>query len=1160
MRQDGQSLVLSATDLSNFLGCRHRTALEMDAAAGLRKRPYFEDPLLKLLFQRGIDHERKYVDSLRAEGHRVEDLSHIVDRHELLAATEAALRAGRDIVVQGALGNKEWFGKPDILRRVATPSRLGDWSYEVQDTKLARDTRAGAILQLGLYSEMLTTLQGLAPERFHVVTPDATHAFRLSDFAAYLRLTRNRLAATVAQPAAAVAAVNYPEPVEHCDICPWAGECREKRRADDHLSLVAGITRTQRRVLDAHGTHTLTALGRLPLPIPFKPDRGSVGGLIRVRDQARLQIDSRGRTPPLHELREIVKGEGLCRLPEASPGDIFLDLEGDNLAVEGGREYLFGVVTRGAKGEPEYTSYWAADDREERAAFEAVIDCIVAAAARHPHMHVFHYAAYEATAFKRLMGRYATRSQELDGMLRAGRFVDLYAVVRQGLRAGIERYSIKNLEPLYGFDRAVPLDKANKALHAYQYALATNATRHVPAPVRDIVEGYNRDDCVSTLRLCEWLERVRAGAVDRGATIPRPVLNGEPKPELEQRQLETEARRQRLLAGIGEIPPRDTPEYARWLLAYLLDFHRRENKAGWWKYYELCGATDEELLDEPEAVAGLELRQRVEIVLNKKTKKPTGSVVDRYAYPPQEMEIGRGDELKTRDGSKFGDVAAVERGTRTIDVWKGRKNADSHPVAVFAHSHVRTEVLEDAIAAVADAVAAQRALDGANGVARALLLRERPRLTSGTFVQPEGANGSELAVQVVQRLDHTLLAVQGPPGSGKTYTGARMISALVAGGKRIGVTGPSHKAIINLLAEVCRSERSEGSAVRPIRIAHLAKKDEVDVPAPITRLTDNDDARRALAGGEMDVVGGTAWLWARPDMAGSVDVILVDEAGQVSLANAVAMSAAAEGMVLLGDPQQLDQPQQGTHPDGVGDSALHHVIGDGGTIASDRGIFLAETWRLSPAICDFTSELFYESRLDSKLDLERQVLTGIGELSGSGLWYVDVEHEGCTSASDEEAAVVAGLMAKLVAPGSCWVSSKGETSQLALDDVLVVSPFNAQVSRLVDRLPAGARVGTVDKFQGQAAPVVIYSMATSRPEDAPRGMEFLFSLNRLNVATSRAQCAVIVVANKRLFEVECRSPRQMVLANALCRYRELARSTDQSTVPLVDLTAGAPNA
>jgi uncharacterized protein len=367
-----------------------------------------------------------------------------------------------------------------------------------------------------------------------------------------------------------------------------------------------------------------------------------------------------------------------------------------------------------------------------------------------------------------------------------------------------------------------------------------------------------------------------------------------------------------------------------------------------------------------------------------------------------------------------------------------------------------------------------------------------------------------------------------------------MICALVAQGKKVGVMASSHKVITNLLIAV--SKESTHNVAKPRIVQKLTRDDDEDAPDGITYLYDNDEALRMIVEREADVLGGTAFMWARPEFANAVDVLFVDEAGQVSLANAIAISAAANSMVLLGDPQQLDQPQQGSHPDGVELSALQHMLGAHATMPPDRGIFLEETWRLSPAICAFTSEVFYESRLKSRAGLEHQTITGIAEFSGGALWCIDVDHDGRTSASDEEVEVIDALVARLTAAGSRWITDKKVELQLTLDDVLVVSPFNAQVSRLVERLPIGARVGTVDKFQGQAAPVVIYSMATSRPEDAPRGMEFLYSLNRLNVATSRAKCAVLIVANARLYSPECHSPRQMKLANALCRYREMAKA------------------
>ena len=314
-------------------------------------------------------------------------------------------------------------------------------------------------------------------------------------------------------------------------------------------------------------------------------------------------------------------------------------------------------------------------------------------------------------------------------------------------------------------------------------------------------------------------------------------------------------------------------------------------------------------------------------------------------------------------------------------------------------------------------------------------------------------------------------------------------------------------------------------------------------PDPMVKqVYDNDEVLDALAAGGAQVAAGTPWLWARDDMANSVDVLFVDEAGQMSLANVLAIAQAATSLVLLGDPQQLDQPQRGVHPPGVDVSALAHLLNGHATIGPEQGIFLAETWRLHPSICSFTSEVFYEGRLAARPENQNQRLNVTGSLDGAGLHFVPVKHSGNQNESLEEVERIASIVDELLRNRATWTSKEGETVPLKLADILIVAPYNAQVSALARRLPPGARVGTVDKFQGQEAPVVFYSMATSTPEDAPRGMEFLYSLNRLNVAISRAQCVAVLVASPALFEVQCKNPRQIQLVNAFCRYLEMAQS------------------
>jgi uncharacterized protein len=363
-----------------------------------------------------------------------------------------------------------------------------------------------------------------------------------------------------------------------------------------------------------------------------------------------------------------------------------------------------------------------------------------------------------------------------------------------------------------------------------------------------------------------------------------------------------------------------------------------------------------------------------------------------------------------------------------------------------------------------------------------------------------------------------------------------MIVHALKAGKRVGVTATSHKVIGNLLLEVCRAAQEAGVSVKGIQ---KADDDQKCGDASIVATTDNRDVVASLGSGDAQLAAGTAWLWSRDDMVGSVDVLFIDEAGQFSLANALAVAPAADNLVMLGDPQQLEQPLKGTHPDGVAVSALQHLLGESATIPAHRGLFLPVTWRLHPDVCAFTSEIYYDGRLESQEECAMQRLSVANDLGGTGLRFVAVRHFGNQSECVEEADVVAQLVHDLTS-GASWTDKKNIDHRITLDDVLVVAPYNAQVALIASRLPTGARVGTVDRFQGQEAPVVIYSMTTSSAEDAPRGMKFLYDPHRLNVATSRARCVAIVVAEPALFAPDCRTPEQMRLANGLCRFRELA--------------------
>ena len=584
MKQTADALVRAPTDLSNFLSCRHLSALDLRAARGEVERPIRYDVVLEELRERGLVHERAYLERLRALGLTIVGDDDAEDGHgpagSNVEATLAAMRSGVDVIYQATLEDDGWSGHADFLRKVDAPSNLGSWSYEAFDTKLARETKAGTILQLCVYSYLLGKIQGHRPTHMHVVTPGTNFeplSYRVDDYGAYFRWLERGINDSITHPGD-----TYPELVSHCDYCSWWAACEARRRRDDHLCYVAGISGTQIKTLRALGVETLSELAVLE-PVP-EPLQGSKQALVRVREQARVQQIGCETGATYHELIEPFDAEhGLALLPEPTPDDIFLDFEGDHFAEEGVREYLLGYVTSGPDGEPVYTPLWAKTREDERTVFERFMDLAVEIRARNPEAHVYHFAPYEPAALKRLMGRHATREVELDELLRGRALIDLHTVVKRALIASVERYSIKNLEPFFGYERAQNLREATMSRRIVENAIAAGDLDDQLDRHRRIVENYNREDCESALRLRDWLEACRADIIAKGHELSRPVVErGEASEAISDLDRELQCLRDGLLDGVPMDPrERSADQQARFALAHMMEFHRREDKAGW---------------------------------------------------------------------------------------------------------------------------------------------------------------------------------------------------------------------------------------------------------------------------------------------------------------------------------------------------------------------------------------------------------------------------------------------------------------------------------------------------------------------------------------------------------------------------------------------------
>jgi predicted RecB family nuclease len=1206
-RRDGK-LIVSATDLVGFLECGHLTQLDRAAVAGqIHKPDRKDDPAVELLRRRGGEHEDRYLEKLAADGRSVVDLSgSATDSYERRAAlTLDAMQRGDDVIYQGAVFNGRWIGFPDFLLRVDTPTRknesavqsshLGDsaspsqqsdsaggsageprsaagarraggatglghdWHYEVADTKLARSAKASALIQMCSYVDQVTELQGVRPEQVYVVTGGATievHAFRTAEMMAYYRRAKARFEAVVNESTQGIPIwpiptdVSYPDPVDHCAVCRWIPNCIGQWRRDDALPLVAGIGRDQRKTLNTHDIRTMKGLSELtqPLRLDLKPSQDD--SMWRMREQARLQVASREAGKTLYEFldpetdtnKQIVPNRGLAALPLPSDDDLFFDIEGDPFAFWEGLEYLFGIWDGAG-----YRDFWAMNRVDEKQRFQQVMDLFYERWRQHRDMHVYHYGAYEPSRLKSLAGRHATKQEQLDELLTAGVFVDLYRVVRQGLRVGSDQYSIKNLESLYGFTREIELRDANSSIVEFEKILEIGDPGDV---LKTNIAGYNKDDCESTQKLRDWLEERRVEAATKFGQLPRPRVEPETQPDPPTAwEVRLAAVTERLTAGVTTDPVQvatDPFAEATWLLANLLDFHRREEKAGWWRFFELMTFSDDELLLEHEPIARLRYEGVVDV-------KKNGNKVHRYRFPVQEHRVGNRSDLFDPRLPPFeeGELGKgiVDKEALTLDLTRAADWNGPHPTSVVPHDRIPIDGLQDGLERFGLWVAEHGLGSTGDGyrAIRDLLMRKSPRVVGRIDTEAplkQGVeSGTDAACRLATKLDGTTLAIQGPPGSGKTYSGARMILELLrdtSRRRRIGITGSGHKVIKNLLDELWEAAAVEGMTFEALQ--RIDSDDDESRPWAVAK--DNGKFGRMLAAEDHDyrVIAGTVWLWARDEMADSVDTLFVDEAGQISLASVVAAGGAARNIVLLGDPQQLDQVLQGSHPPGAEQPALGHFLDAAEVVSPADGVFLEKTWRMHPEITAYTSELFYQGELDSIRDLEGQRVIGAGDWSGSGLRWVPVKHAGNSNASREEAAKVVEIVRALL--DAEWVDREGRQKSITADEIRVVSPYNAHRllidAKLAEARLSGVPVGTVDKFQGQEAAVSIYTMASSTPEEAPRGLNFLYSLNRLNVATSRARALAIVIASPELLRVIPKSPQQLRMANGLAAFVEMA--------------------
>lgn len=1089
------------------------------------------DDMLSTLFTLGQEHEKQYLQKLQADSEDV----FTVDSGRL-ESTLAAMKAGHDFIYQAVLGHGNFRGIADFLVRVDRPSDLlGDWSYVPLECKLALNPKPHFVIQAVCYCHLLEKIQGQLPEHFYLLLGDGTkECFPTEQYIYYYRQVRNSFETFME----GFNPISPPVPVAG-DHGRWQLIADERLEELDHLSRVANITRNQINRLEAAGIRTMQ---QLAVADPTqKVSKLSPHIFERLAQQARLQKAS---SPPTSIQFEVVPPsadcprQGLVLLPPASELDAFFDIEGYPLADGGGLEYLLGA-TYEERDELRFKDWWAHDDVMEKQAFEQFMDWVHGRWKKDPQMHIYHYAPYETIALKRLVGKYCTRDEELDDLLRAGVFIDLYQIVRQGLRVGTNGYSIKDLESLYECQRGGEVKNAQASVVQYfHWKQSKQPGSPEESPLLQDIRDYNKLDCDSTKYLVDWLRGLQEEYGIPYQPVSKP--GGETQSKNQDLYKETAQLAEELLSEVSQSNP-NQEERIQQLFAHLLEFYRREDKPFWWQRFAWLEMEESELFDQLDCLAGLERTDKEPY----KPKPKSRSLAYEYRFDPrQETKLAADSRCWFAPATPLqGCILAeldLDAGLAIITISnKALKEVrEEYPgweppqrTSLIDFKYIGKEKLAQSIL---DTVKDWRETGNIQPALRDFLERRAPRIRDhhGVDIIAEGANLLEGTIEAVANLDQSTLCIQGPPGSGKTYTAAHVIAHLLKLGKTIAVTANSHKVINNLLERVARLSQDEGLELQGVKVGG-DKNDPLFENRAIAFKAKIQDGLPP----HYQLLGATSFQLCKPEAINQWDYLFIDEAGQLSLANLVAIARCAQNLVLMGDQMQLEQPIQGTHPGESGQSALGYFLNGKATVPSDLGIFLDTSYRMHPAICNFISESVYEGRLQHHLDTGRHQL-GLQDQpmlkQATGLVYIPVEHEGNSQTSPEEIEIIEQLVSHL--SGLTYTNDRGEhQGVIGSDEILIVAPYNYQVRNLEARLGDRARIGTVDKFQGQEAPVLIVSMCASSGDMAPRGLDFLLNCNRLNVAISRAQCLSIMVGSPALAKTSCASVKEIELVNLFCK-------------------------
>ena len=1124
MKIKNNKFLVSPSDLNNFVACKYTVLNEIKYHnKEIRKSPDRAND--KLWKEMGVEHEKRHYKILKEKYKKSITIKSDLNEKDRFDETVRAIQKGYDLIYHAYLIDDNLRGEADFLIKCDTKSDLGDYSYEVYDTKITRNLKPRHITQITAYSDMLGKIQKVLPEKMYLIDgSDEYHSFKTIEYIDLFNHSKKEFIKFLSNTSKEKI---YPEKCSYCNLCDWKDECDKTWEKDNYINLVAGTNKSQIEKLKKNKIRTVEQLSKTKLTaIDLKINAESFK---KIQLQAQLQEEKRNTGEDKIVILDSDFGKGFYKLPKPDDGDVFFDIEGFP-RMDRPFEYLHGLYYKD-KGKLKFKDLWAKnyDKESEKNIFIELINFFEKRFEEYPNAHIYHYAPYEKRAIRELATVYSSEFSKgdivNDNLLRKEKYVDLFAIVKQSIRTSERDMSLKSIEKFYDFERKADIVKADDSVAKYDNWITTKNDKHK----KDII-SYNEEDCVSTYHLREFLIKNKPESID-WFVKPEEIKK---EPSKYRRKIPNTLSREEVEVDLNNRLEKKKNKNNKNLVDQLknfIGFHWKSIKPEYWDVFDKAEKTHLELEDDTECIANC-------VLISDKPKVTDDGIIYTYRFNDQNYKLKKGKAaFDVHQKKSTGFIHSIEEEFPDKNIVKiiiSKKSkikempnlltlGNGKPPGVHQHDQALNKFLEDYIKN-----------DGKNYKSIMDMLER-----SGPDTKDVKKNSNLIddkkdlipqSVEIVKNLNNSYLIMQGPPGTGKTYSSASIIIELMKIGKKVGVTSNSHEAIKNLLIAIEEQAIKQNFKFNGVRKTSSQNKKD-------WKFIEDKFEGKELNFNEYSLYAGTSWFFVDPRMNKTLDYLFIDEAGQVALGTTIASATCAKNLVLIGDQMQLSQPMRAKHEGYARMSSLDFVLEDNDTIPADKGVFLNVTRRLNKKICNYISSSFYDSRLTSHSITEtRSVNLKLDPIKDEGLFYVPIEHTGCSQRSDEEADLIEKTYNKII---NKEFKVGDTTGKISAKDIMVVAPYNAQANNIREKLKKkfkeDVRVGTIDLFQGQEAKVVLISMTTSDVESLPRHKDFFFSRNRLNVAISRAECVAIIIFNKNLLLASAGSIKEMKLMNSFCK-------------------------